>query len=430
MKQMFYLLKIFLMMSMTYVNAEISIEITYSNSTAQPIAIVPFKWIGIGTLPYDIGQITSSDLRNSGKFNPINIKDMPQQPTTASEITPSIWSILNVNSVVVGQIQPASDGQYIIKYQLVDLIKSPGMVLTQNKLKVTAKWLRYAAHTISDEVFAKLTGIKGAFRTRIAYIVKTSDKKNPYELRVSDYDGYNQFTIHRSPEPLMSPAWSANGEQLAYVTFENGTATIVIQTLSTGDISEIINFPCHNGAPIFSPDGTQLAFVLSKTGSLNIYIKNLLSGKIKQITNNRNNNTEPNWMPDNNTIVYTSDQSGSPQIYKVNINNGIPERITWFGVQNQDPSVSPDGKFIIMVNSNNGKQQIVKQDLETGKIEFLTDTFLDETPSISPNGTMVIYSTLQGIGSELKLVSTDGCFKAHLVSSEKQVYFPSWSPYL
>lgn len=430
MKQAFKLLLVFLMLWVTSAQTEIRIEITQGINTAQLIAIVPFKWMGTGTLPDNVGQIVAADLRNSGKFNPIDPSHMPQQPTTASEVTPNVWTALGINVVVVGQVQPAADSQYIISYQLVDLVNSPGAILTQNKLKVAAKWLRYAAHTISDEFFAKLTGIRGAFRTRIAYVVKTNGEKFPYELRVSDYDGYNQFTVHRSPKPLMSPAWSADGEKLAYVTFESGSSTLIIQTLATGKIHQIAAFPRHNGAPTFSPDGTKLAFVLSKSGSLNLYVMDLASGQTRQITDGRSNNTEPNWMPDSQTLIYTSDQAGRPQIYKLNINGGVPERITWEGKQNQDPSVSPDGKFMVMVNSSDSKQQIAKQDLATGNIEYITDTFLDETPSIAPNGTMVIYSSSQGLGSVLQLVSMDGRFKARLPATDGQVKFPAWSPYL
>ncbi|MFP3036762.1 MAG: DPP IV N-terminal domain-containing protein, partial [Arsenophonus sp.] len=237
--------------------------------------------------------------------------------------------------------------------------------------------------------------------------------------------------IHRSKEPLMSPAWSADGEKIAYVTFESGSSSLVIKTLVTGEVSTVTSFPCHNGAPTFSPDGTKLAFVLSRTGSLNLYVKDLKNGKINQITYGRNNNTEPNWMPDSQTLIYTSDETGRPQIYKLNINIGVPERITWVINQNQDPSVSHDGKFMVMVNSYNGKQRIVKQDLQkANEIEYLTDTFLDETPSISPNNTMIIYSSSQGFRTVLQLVSTDGHFKACISAANGQIRFPAWSPYL
>ncbi|MGP1939103.1 MAG: Tol-Pal system beta propeller repeat protein TolB [Arsenophonus sp. ET-DL9-MAG3] len=432
MKHILKLLLSFIISWVTCVHAEIRIEITQGTKIAEPIAILPFKFSGIGDLPVNISKIIISDLQNSGKFNPINQNNILQQSiSTLAEVMPNFWTELGTNTIVIGQVQLTADNQYIISYQLIDVVSYPSIILTENKLKISIKWLRHAAHTISDEIFEKLTGIRGAFSTRISYVVKTNDRDFPYELQISDYDGYNQFTIYRSSEPLMSPAWSPDGKKIAYVTFEGGSSTLVIQTLSTGEVQIVSSFPQHNGAPTFSPDGTKLAFALSKTGSLNLYVKDLTNGKTRQITNGRNNNTEPNWMPDSQTLIYTSDEAGPPQIYKININNCRPERITWAGNQNQDPSVSHDGKFMVMVNFNNGKQHIAKQNLITGSdIEYLTDTFLDETPSIAPNSTMVIYSSSQGLGTVLQLVSTDGHFKSSLLTTNEQIKFPAWSPYL
>ncbi|KHS69503.1 translocation protein TolB [Pectobacterium brasiliense] len=430
MKQVLKVALSFLMLWTAVVHAEVRIEITQGVDSARPIGVVPFKWAGPGAAPEDVGGIVGADLRNSGKFNPIDANRMPQQPATASEVTPAAWTALGIDAVVVGQVQPSADGSYLVSYQLVDTSGNPGNVLAQNQFKVTKQWLRYAAHTASDEVFEKLSGIKGAFRTRIAYVVQTNGGQFPYELRVADYDGYNQFVVHRSPQPLMSPAWSADGSKLAYVTFESGRSALVIQTLANGAIRQVASFPRHNGAPSFSPDGSKLAFALSKSGSLNLYVMNLGSGQISQVTDGRSNNTEPTWFPDSQTLAYTSDQAGRPQVYKVNANGGTPQRLTWEGSQNQDADVSADGKFLVTVSSNGGAQHISKLDLVTGAVQVLTDTFLDETPSIAPNGTMVIYSSKQGLGSVLQLVSTDGRFKARLPATDGQVKFPAWSPYL
>ncbi|SFM87177.1 TolB protein [Izhakiella capsodis] len=430
MKQVFRVALSFLLLFAAALHAEVRIEITQGVNTARPIGVVPFKWEGAGSPPQDVGHIIAADLRNSGKFNPLDQSHLPQQPTSAAEVQPAAWTALGIDAVVVGQVQPNTDGSYTVSWQLVDTSGAQASVLAQNQYKVTGQWLRYAAHTASDEIFQKLTGIKGAFRTRIAYVVQTNGGKYPWELRVSDYDGHNQFVVHKASEPLMSPAWSPDGKRLAYVTFESGRSALVIQTLATGAIQKVASFPGHNGAPAFSPDGTKLAFVLSKTGSLNLYVMDLATGKIRQITDASYNSTEPTWFPDSQTLAYTSDQAGRPQIYKININGGAPQRLTWNGPQNQDADVSYDGKSMVMISTANGAQHVAIQNLETGAVQTLTDTFLDETPSLAPNGTMVIYSSTQGMGSVLNLVSTDGRFKALLPATDGQVKAPAWSPYL
>lgn len=424
MKQALRIILSFLLLWATTLHAEVRIEITQGVDSARPVGVVPFQG---GSGQTDIASIIAADLHNSGKFSPLDRSLLPQQPASVQDVQPASWIALGIDAVVIGQVTPNSDASFTIAYQLVDTGASPGSVLAQNAWKVNEQQLRYAAHTASDEIFEKLTGIKGAFRTRIAYVVKNNAS---YELRVSDYDGYNQFTIRRSDEPLMSPAWSPDGSKLAYVTFGKHKTSLVVQTLATGAVRQIAGFPGHNGAPAFSPDGSKLAFALSKTGSFNLYVMDLASGHIQQVTNTRNNNTEPSWFPDNQTLAYTSDQAGRPQIYKIDINGGTQQRLTWEGAQNQNADISPDGKFMIMVSSNKGAQHITRQDFDTGNVQTLTSTFLDETPGLAPNGTMIIYSSTQGLGSVLNLVSMDGRFKATLPATDGQVKFPAWSPYL
>ncbi|AGC03616.1 protein tolB [Candidatus Blochmanniella chromaiodes str. 640] len=415
--------------------ADMHIEITCGVNAAHPIAVIPFtcvnnqynKSISIE----DIASIIAADLRNSSKFNTIPVEYLPHKPTKVSDVIPTFWEKLGINIIVLGTVHINYDESYIISYHLIDTSSNPALIISENQYSVEKKWLRYVAHAISNEIFEKLTGIKGAFCTRIAYVLRIHNDQYPYELYISDYDGHNQISICRSTEPLMSPAWSPDGKKIAYVTFSSGHSELVIQALNTGLVNNIVSFPRHNGAPAFSPDCKKLAFSLSKTGSLNLYIMDLESGEITQLTKNRNNNTEPSWFPDNQNIAYTSDQGGSPQIYKINVKTAEIQRLSWLHTSNQNPNVSSDGTFIIMVNRHQGKQNIAKLNLLTGQEEILTDTLLADTPSIAPNNTMVVYSNINKdltTKSNLELISIDGHFKAHIQGDQGDIRFPTWSP--
>lgn len=322
-------------------NAALELFITEGIDSARPIAIVPFKWEGTGSLPTDVSAVIASDLQRSGKFSPVPLDKMPQTPYNDEQVDFNDWTAMGVDALVTGTISPTPDGKYLINYQLIDIVRgqltggqSKGLsatgelvltkdhLLLNNRKVVDAKQLRQYAHRISDLVYEKLTGEKGAFLTRIAYVVIDDKADYPYQLRIADYDGYNELLVLRSKQPLMSPNWSPDGKQLAYVSFENGQAQIFLMNIYTGEREMISSFPRHNGSPQFSPDGSKLALVLSKTGSLQIYVMDLKTRQMKQITEGRANNTEPFWDPDGQSLIFTSDRGGKPQIYRVNLADG------------------------------------------------------------------------------------------------------------
>lgn len=405
--------------------------ISSGSDRAIPIAVVPFGWQGGQPLPEDLANIVSDDMRNSGVFSPIPRQNMLSQPSQASEVIFRDWKALGANYVLVGNVVP-NGGRLQINYALFN-VSTEQQVLTGNVGGGTDQ-LRDMAHFISDQAYEKLTGVKGAFSTRILYVTaeRFSATNTRYTLQRADYDGARSVTLLQSREPILSPRFAPDGKRIAYVSFEQQRPRIFLQYIDTGRREQLTNFEGLNGAPAFSPDGNRLAFVLSKDGNPEIYVMDLGSRAIRRVTNDSAIDTEPFWGKDGQTIYFTSDRSGKPQIYKTSVSGGGAERVTFVGNYNANPKLSADEKTLVMVHRQEGftNFQIAAQDLQRGSVRVLSNTSLNDSPTVAPNGTMLIYATRQQDRGVLMLVSINGRVRIPLPTAQGDVREPSWSPYL
>jgi TolB protein len=410
---------------------EKNILVTSGSDRATPIAVVPFGLQGGSVLPEDMAKIIGNDLQNSGYYSPIPKENMISQPSQASEVIFRDWKALGAQYVMVGSIVPAG-GRLQVQYALFN-VATEQQVLTGN-VSGTADQLRDMSHYIADQSFEKLTGIKGAFSTRMLYVTaeRFSTDNTRYTLQRSDYDGARAVTLLQSREPILSPRFAPDGKRIAYVSFEQKRPRIFVQHIDTGRREQITNFEGLNGAPAWSPDGSKLAMVLSKDGNPEIYVMNLASRQLSRVTNDSSIDTEPFFGKDGSTLYFTSDRGGKPQIYKTSINGGGAERVTFIGNYNANPKLSADEKTLVMIHRQDGftNFKVAAQDLQRGSVKILTDSNLDESPTVAPNGTMVIYATRQQGRGVLMLVSINGRVRLPLPTAQGEVREPSWSPYL
>ena len=413
------------------VQAAEPLVISRGTDRAVPIAVVPFGMQGGVVLPEDMSSIIGNDLRNSGFFEPIARQNMISQPAQPAEIIYRDWKAVGAQYLLIGNVTPAA-GRMQISYALFNVTTEQQVMA--GTVSGGMDQLRDMSHHISDQSFEKLTGIRGAFSTKLLYVTveRFAPNNTRYTLQRSDYDGARAVTLLQSREPILSPSYAPDGKRISYVSFEQKRPRIFIQHIDTGRREQMTNFPGLNGAPAWSPDGNRLAMVLSKDGNPEIYVMDVATRQLKRVTNQSGIDTEPFWGKDGQTIYFTSDRAGKPQIYKLNINSGAAQRVTFVGNYNANPKLSADEKTLVMVHRQDGYAvfRVAAQDLQRGSLRIISETSLDESPTVAPNGTMVIYATRQQGRGVLMLASTNGRVRTPLPTAQGQVQEPSWSPYL
>ena len=417
------IIRIMALFSILFTNAlfALDLELTQGINSALPIAINSF---GSDAQAQSIAQVIESDLTLSGQFK---IVSGPQSPSANASV--SLLKQMGADSVVSGRVTRVGNG-YEVSFTLTDAMARGATLLTKT-YQMNANELRPLAHHISDEIYQKLTGERGIFSTRIAYIsVQRAVGSTRYTLEVADADGHNPQSLLLSSEPIMSPSWAPNGKSISYVSFEKKKAQIYTVSVETGQRRLITSFYGINGAPSWSPDGNHLAVVLSKSGTPKVYEIDINSGSMKQLTFGDAIDTEPRYAPDGQSLLFTSGRGGSPQVYRLSLAGGQVSRVTFEGNYNARASFTPDMKNIVMLHREDRQFNIGLQNATGGPIANLTSSGLDESPSVSPNSRLVLYATRVQNKGVLGIVSIDGRIRMRLPAREGDVQEPAWSPFL
>lgn len=411
--------------------AQLTVQITQGVDDPIPVAVVPFGWDGADAAPYDVAATVAADLERSGRFEALPRGTMIDLPRTAAQVDAADWRLLKVDYVVVGRLLPRADGRFDVQYELVNVLT--GQRLLGQSIPADRSALKLAAHRVSDAVFERILGLKGAFATRIAYVaVEGRAPARTYRLVVADADGANPRVVVQSPQPLMSPAWSPDGGSLAYVSFEGGVSAVYVQMLAAGQRVRVSARAGINGAPVFSPDGRRLALALSRRdGNVDVYLLELADQTLTRLTDSPAIDTEPDFSPDGRFVYFTSDRGGGPQVYRVATSgSAAAERITFEGAYNARPRVAPDGRSLAVVTLDRGAYRIASVDLDRRGSRVLTSGRLDEAPSFAPNGAMILYATREGGRGVLATTSVDGRVQQRLVAGAGEIREPAWSPFL
>lgn len=402
------------------VNAQFRVEVSGVGLTQLPIAIAPFK--GDDVAPQHIGAIVQADLERSGQFRLIDASGSGLDENSRPDF--SNWRQKGSDSLASGSISRLADGRYDVRFRLWDVVR--GQDLGGQSFAVPASELRLVAHRIADYIYEKLSGDKSVFSTRIAYVTKSGAKFN---LWVADSDGENAQSALSSAEPIISPAWSPSGGQLAYVSFESRKPVIYVHEISSGKRRLVANFKGSNSAPAWSSDGKSLAVTLTRDGASQLYLIDAQGGEPRRLSQSSSIDTEPVFSADGRFIYFVSDRGGSPQIYRMSTSGGSADRVTFSGTYNISPTLSSDGRWLAFVSRIGGAFKLHTMDLSTGAVTAITDTSADERPSFAPNGRMLVYATRQQNAEALMTSTVDGRIKARLSGQSGDIREPAWGPF-